>query len=148
MLLALVPAFPQAQPNTQVFDMPFDVTWPLPCANGGIGEDVHISGTVHAVTTTVINKNAVTAIFTFNPVGLTGVGLTTGTLYHVVGITRQTWNVQNAIFPVEITFVNKALLIGQGSAPNGTYVFETQHISINANGVTTVNFDNVVFRCQ
>jgi hypothetical protein len=148
LLLVSVPSFPQAQPNTNVYDMPFDVTWNVPCANGGLGEDVYFFGTVHAVETTVVNQDKLHMIWSYNPVGLTGIGMTTGIRYHGVGVTRQDFQANGVVFPYNLTFVNRTNLVSEGPEANSMLFGRTTHVTINADGETTVSFDTSVVSCK
>lgn len=147
MLLIVVPSFPQATTNTQVFDFPFDVTSFVPCANDGQGELIQGSGTVHAVVSATVNGKNVQTHSTFNPQGVTAVGQTTGTVYHATGVTEQDTKASVVDFPYVLTYVNRFFMISQGSGGNFK-VSETVHITVDANGRITVFFDNLVITCQ
>ena len=66
---------------TQV-DMPLATTVVLPCAAGGTGETVELTGEVHAVFGVTHDANGGLHIAThFNNVSVKGIGLTTGNTY-------------------------------------------------------------------
>jgi hypothetical protein len=46
-----------------------------------------------------------------------------------------------------MTFINRFDIIGQGTGNNFT-VHETAHITFNADGTVTVNFDNFSVECK
>lgn len=119
----------------------------VPCANGGHGEVVVLSGILHMVTRVTVTANNAHVMFSNNPQGVTGVGAVTGDIYRATGDTRQGENVTNGFFPENLTFVNNFHIIGGGAAVN-LLVHQTSHITVNANRTITVN--NVTLRvvCQ
>jgi hypothetical protein len=144
-LAIVVPSFPAGGEKTQVWDIAMDQVWTdNPC----IGEDVHLTGTLHAVSTLVINKNTGHWIWQYNPKGLTGVGLDTGTVYHATGLTRQEfqWTEQPDLYPMNFTFVNRVPLISEGSGANLVWI-QTVHATLNANGEVTADFNDDRFLC-
>lgn len=150
MLFVVTPAFPQAQPQTQVYEINWDYTYSIPCANGGLGEDVRITGPVHAQETTVMKPDGtLNVIWTYNAQGLSGIGLTTGTGYHFVGVTRQSFTLfPGTVYPWEVTFINRNKIVGERSEANYEAFWETVHITVNANGETTVSFDTSGVVCK
>ena len=146
-LFLAAPLSPQAQTDTQVYKVPFPVDMFVPCANDGLGEQILGTGTVKASITTTVNKNNIHLIFTYNPQGITAVGQSTGTTYHVTGVTRQDVNMSVAEFPWIATFVNRARLVSEGSGGD-MFFYLTSHLTINANGTTTVIFDDINITCR
>ena len=119
----------------------------IPCANGGAGET--ISGTIdlHILTTTTVNGNNVSGKYHFQPQGSNLVGDVTGDAYQATGVTQGTFkgSLQNGQFTA--TDVNNYRLIGHG--PNNNLVIhEVSHITVNANGDTTVSFDTPSEDCK
>jgi hypothetical protein len=130
--------------NDQV---PFSFTVFVPCANGGAGEDVFVSGTLHVLThQTISSSGNVQVKVHFQPQGATGVGQTTGDTYHATGVTQEEFN-QNGTYPFTDTFVNNFRLIGPGPN-NNLLIHENLHITINANGVVTAFVDNFSIECR
>ena len=84
--------------------------------------------------------------FIINDKGTTGTGLTTGTRYHQVGATRENDQIVEDA-PVVVSFANILNLVGQGQAPS-LLVHETFHLTINANGVTTVERETQRVECK
>ncbi len=119
----------------------------IPCANGGAGEVVDISGTLHDVFAVTIDGNNMHFVTVDNPQGISGTGETTGVKYQGTGVTRSDLNVQNAGFPVSNTFVNNFRIIGQGPG-NNFLVHENLHVTISANGTVTAYHDNFTFECR
>jgi hypothetical protein len=87
------------------------------------------------------------ATITFQPQGISGTGETTGAKYQATGVTQQSFknSLQNG--QANLTFVNNFRIIGQGPE-NNFLVHETLHITINANGTTTVSHDNFSVDCK
>ena len=85
-------------------------------------------------------------LFIVNDKGTTGTGLLTGTQYRQIGATRENdLVVEDA--PVVVSFANILNLVGQGQAPN-LLIHETFHLTINANGVTTVEREIERIECR
>jgi hypothetical protein len=115
----------------------------------GCFEIVRYSGTLHAVThTTITSTGSIHSFVQFGPVGgVIGVGLTSGAQYMEPGMLHDTYNLNGTAWPLTETFVNNFQIIGAGQLPNSNF-HEIFHITINANGETTVVFDNVRAECQ
>ena len=119
----------------------------VPCAAGGSGENVDLSGRLHTLISYTINRNRVSGVFHFQPQGVTGIGETTGETYRGTGVTAETFAGSFRNGENNNTFVNNFRLIGQGSAINYV-VHETLHFSINADGTVTVFHDNFSIECK
>src|SRR5260370_30730867 len=50
----------------------------VPCAVGGVGEIIDLSGPLHTLISTTLTGNGVSGYFHFQPQGLSGTGVTTG----------------------------------------------------------------------
>ena len=119
----------------------------VPCAAGGAGEIVDLSGQLHTLITFTINGNNVSGKQHFQPQGLSGVGETTGLKYQGTGVTQASFTISLQNGQANSTFINRFDIIGQG--PNNNFsVHETAHITFNANGDVTVNFDNFGVDCN
>ena len=132
----------------QVNDMSdINLTVFVPCAAGGAGELVNLSGPLHTLITLTINGNNVSGTTHFQPQGISGTGETTGDTYHATGVTKDTFkgSFQNGQY--NETFVNNFRIIGQGSG-NNFLVHEVAHITVNANGTVTVSHDNFSAECK
>ena len=89
------------------------------CANGGAGEDVALSGTLHEVFhTTVDSTGGFHVRQQFNQQGVGGTGQTTGVKYRVTGGNVLELNMKAAS---EQTLVNNFRVIGAG--PDNDFVF-------------------------
>lgn len=127
--------------------VPTNIATFVPCANGGAGEVVELSGNLHVLEHITISQSGrVTVRSLFQPQGIAGVGTTTGTKYQATGGTQETFTASGA-FPVVDTFVNNFRIIGSGTGNNFT-VHETVHVTINANGDVTTTHDSGTIDCR
>jgi hypothetical protein len=142
--LSITPANAAVQVNDKTV---ISLTVFVPCAAGGVGEVVDLSGPLHTLISFTINGNNVSGYFHFQPQGITGTGETTGTKYQGTGITEQSFKSSLQNGQANLTFVNNFRIIGQGP-DNNFLVHETLHFTINANGVATVFHDNFSIDCK
>jgi hypothetical protein len=119
----------------------------VPCAAGGAGEIVDLSGNLHTLITETVNGNNVSGVMHFQPQGVSGTGETTGLSYHATGVTQTSFKISLVNGQANMTFINRFDIIGQGPGNNFT-VHETAHITFNADGTVTVNFDNFTVECK
>ena len=128
-------------------EIPIDLFVFVPCANGGAGELIVVSGPLHVLfQVTISNTGNVLLYAHFQPQGISGTGSVTGDKYQATGITQST-NTFSTPFPITSTFVNNFYMIGQGPR-NNFKVHETFHFTINANGEQTAFVDNFRVTCQ
>src|SRR5205823_4137988 len=85
---------------------PINLSVFVPCANGGAGEVVDLSGSLHDLVTATINGNHVSGKFHDNPQGVTGTGETTGAKYQGTGVTQSEFSGSLTNGQFETTFVN------------------------------------------
>ena len=132
----------QANDTTEI-----NLTVFIPCAAGGAGESVDLTGPLHTLITFTINGNNVSGFFHFQPQDISGTGETTGAKYQATGVTQESFknSLQNG--QANETFVNNFRLIGQGPG-NNFLVHETLHFTINADGAVTVSHDNFSADCK
>lgn len=142
--LLIVPASAAVTTN-DVTDISLTVF--VPCADGGNGELVDLSGPLHTVISFTINGNNVSGYYHFQPQGITGVGETTGITYHATGVTQASFKASFQNGQANFTFVNNFRIIGQG-AGNNYLVHETLHMTFNADGTLTVSHDNFSIDCK
>ena len=119
----------------------------VPCAAGGAGELVDVSGPLHTLISFTINGNNVSIVTHFQPQGISGTGETTGAKYQATGVTETSFTASLQNGQLSSTFVNNFRIIGQG-AGNNLLVHETAHITINADGTVTVTHDNFSIDCK
>ncbi|MEY2524177.1 MAG: hypothetical protein QOJ66_2742 [Ilumatobacteraceae bacterium] len=119
----------------------------VPCANGGAGEVIAGDLQLHVLVTTTVNGNNVSGKDHFQPQGGSLVGQTTGDTYVATGATQDSFTGSFQNGRSTFTFVNNFRMIGPGPG-NNFLVHETFHITVNANGVTTVTHDNLTVDCK
>jgi hypothetical protein len=119
----------------------------VPCADGGNGELLNLSGPLHTLISYTLNGKNVSGYYHFQPQNVSAVGETTRAEYRAVGVTQETFkgSLQNG--QVNFTIVNNFRVIGQGPG-NNFLVHETMHITINADGTATAFHDNFTFECK
>ena len=126
----------------------YDETVNIPCANGGAGEDVRLTGQTEVKIWTTENEDQFHYKTQSRPQGIYGLGSVTGDVYHAVGLTQTEYSYQ---IPrgqqYQQTYVNNYRVIGQG--PGNNFLFhEVFHVTYNGNGETTVVFDKVSTECK
>jgi hypothetical protein len=119
----------------------------IPCAAGGIGEVVDLSGPLHTLISVTVSKDNVSGKFHFQPQGISGVGEASGVKYQATGVTDETFKTALHNGQADLTFVNNFRIIGQGPA-NNFLVHETLHLTVNADGTATVTHDNFTTDCK
>ena len=120
------------------FHLPVEFTAFSQCA----GEELHFTGAFHLNIHTVIDaKGGFHSVFIANDHSISGIGLTSGIKYHEVGATTEVFNVSGDFAPQEGTITSTLNFIGQGPGNNAINKFHF-HYTINANGITTVEFLN------
>ncbi len=127
--------------------IPISIVVFVPCANGGAGELVTLSGNLHVVFNFEINGNNVSGKEHYQPQDLTGVGSVTGDKYQATGVTQGDFkaSLQNGQFQTD--FVNNFRIIGQGPG-NNFVVHENDHITVNADGTVTSVHSNTTADCK
>ena len=126
-------------------NFPIDIVVFVPCANGGAGEEVELTGNLHDLFhVTFTPSGGFRLSVVDNPQGISGTGFTTGAKYQGTGITRDNFGGRVGS---EETFVNNFRIIGQGPG-NNFLVHENLHITVNANGTLTVFRDNFSVECK
>lgn len=146
--LALLLAFslaPIAHAQTDQGRIEYDEYVFVECANGGAGEEVHLTGYLHVTfSQTFDNAGGVHVKFHVNPQGISGTGLITGDQYRGTGVSQDQFN---AKVGEEYTFINNFNIIGQGPG-NNALVHENFHITIDANGNLTAWVENSHSECR
>jgi len=138
------PCFAEVQVNDSAA---INLTMFVPCAAGGMGENVDLSGRLHTLISYTINGNRVSGAFHFQPQGINGVGESTGLKYRGTGVTEETFAGSFRNGENNNSFVNNFRIIGQGRG-NNYGVHETLHFSINADGNVTVFHDDFGIECK
>jgi hypothetical protein len=115
------------------------------CANGGVGEEVLISGNLHDLFHVTLDGNGGFHLkFLDNPQGVTGTGLTTGDTYRGTGGTQGAFS---GVVGSEETIVNNFRIIGPGPG-NNLLVHDSFHITVSPDGTVTAYHDNVTIDCK
>jgi hypothetical protein len=125
---------------------PFEQVVTVPCANGGTGEDVLLTGFLHVLVTGTLDANGSLHMTThFQPMGVAGTGQTTGDDYRATGVTQDEAN--DLDIPFERTFVNNFRILGPGKG-NNFLVHEVGHLTVNALGEVSVLLDRLSIECK
>jgi len=144
-IFAVVPATAAATTFTTSQSFPVDLFVYIPCAAGGAGEFVELTGNLHDLFhITFTAKGGVIVSVLDNPQGVSGTGLTTGAKYQGTGETRFSFT---GTVGFEETDVNNFKIIGSGPG-NNFLVYETLHVTVNANGTLTTYVDNFSVECK
>src|SRR6266850_672727 len=136
----------QAVNSTTNLSIPTNILVFVPCANGGAGENVLLSGDLHVLLHFTVNDNHATIKSHFQPQGISGTGQSTGANYQATGVTQETTSFQSDGVTYEDTFVNNFRIIGQGPG-NNFLVHQTFHVTFNNNGVLTAFQNNFSVDC-
>lgn len=130
-----------AQATTTVEQVTFEDTFLL-CN----GDPIHLSGTLLAVfSETATPSGGEVLAFHFQPQGVTGVDLVTGTVFHATGLTRDLI-VNSPPGGSTETFVNRFHI--QATLGAESYIVsELFHVTVAPDGTVTVFFDNFTTTC-
>jgi hypothetical protein len=116
----------------------------VPCADGGAGEVVNLTGSLHILATeTFDSAGGVHGTLLFNPQGVAGVGSVSGVAYRGTGATLSTFT--STVGGVS-TLVNNFRIVGAGGAAT-LQVHENVAVVVNANGTVTASVDHLVVTC-
>jgi hypothetical protein len=143
-LIGLALPTPTRAANITNVTLPFAFAAFVPCANGGLGEVVNLSGDDHIVVSVTIDNGGNFHVKQhFNAHG-SGVGSTTGAKYQFneVANFEETLNPPGGEENLTLTFK----VTGQGPG-NNLVIRETFHITVNANGDVTVNRSSFSVDC-
>jgi hypothetical protein len=121
--------------------IPITLSVPVPC----VGEVVDLSGKLHTVITFTSNKRRVNAHVHVNTQGITGTGEITGHTYQANGVINLSFHQSLLNGQGTTTFIVRLEVTG-ASGPGFT-LQDTAHVTFNANGTVTVNFDNFKADC-
>lgn len=130
-----------AQAATTVERQTFDATFPI--CNGDL---IHLSGPLLVTTTTTLTPSGGLIVAShFQPQGVSGVDLSTGTVFHATGLTRDLI-VFSPAGGITETFVNQFHI--QATAGADSYIVtELFHITISPDGTVRSYFDNFSATC-
>ena len=149
LLFALVlgasePAYAASSVATGNSVQPFFDTVFVPCANGGVGEVVVLTGLLHINYIRVLTDSTSLTRGTLNLLGASGVGQTTGATYRAVWSNPDmlSFHAQDG---VTSSFIKVYRIIGQGPGNNYTVQFSF-HVTV-VNGQLVSLADNFIVRC-
>jgi hypothetical protein len=119
----------------------------VPCANGGAGEWVSLSGPLHVLTAVTQDQNGGMHVKQHRqPQGLSGIGEVTGDVYHATGGTQSHFNTRPP-YPSTETRVNNFRLIAPRTG-NNLLAHAIHHVTVNADGTVTSEFDIISLECK
>ena len=128
-------------------EVPFSSSPFVSCANGGTGEFVDITGTLHTVAHSTVSPNGNISFFAHNQLQWAkGVGQTTGDVYQANGVTHEV-EANATGLPFTTTITDNVLLIGPGPG-NNRRVHMTIHLTVNANGEVTADVNIIEVTCS
>jgi hypothetical protein len=138
-------SYAAATGTTTVESVPLALTAFVPCANGGLGENVQLSGWLQIVDLVTFDAAGGIHLYShFNPQRVSGTGLVSGATYRGTGVTVSVLNLSPG---VEQVMVNNFLLVGTGHTPSlrvqGNLVFV-----VDANGNVSAVVDNIRLSCN
>lgn len=126
------------------FSVPLATSTFVPCANGGAGEVVTLTGSLHVLgTLTFDSAGGVHWTLLFNPQGVSGVGSVSGAGYRGTGETLSTFTGKVGVVS---TIANNFRIVGTGGAAS-FQVHENFTLAVNANGTITASIDHVSVTC-
>jgi hypothetical protein len=138
---ASVAPMASAVSGTSSISVPFDAVF------DGCTEPIHFTGELHILShSTFTSSGNVHFKSHFQPQGLKGIGLLTGTKYEATGVSQVEINYDGPV-PHTESYINNFRLIGQGRNSN-FLVHEIFHFTINSNGDVTVIHDNSSLECR
>jgi hypothetical protein len=118
---------------TASLQVPFALDVFIPC----VPEDANLSGTLHALLHLTLDAGGgFHGVVHFQPMGVSGVGLTTGLKYQATGVTETTESFASSGAPFDSTSVDNFRIVGQGPG-NNVLVHALTHYTVTANGDLT-----------
>ena len=135
-----------AQTENSVVSEPYESTLFIPCANGGAGEDVNLTGTVRIVRQETYNNQRFTFILHAIPDGVTGVGLSTGDNFTAIGgsQTAVTGTIEYG-GQYSATYIQQMRFAGQGISFVVKYKF---HVTVTSDGEISTRIDEEKVECN
>ena len=142
--IAAAPAKAEVTENAKI---PVEIDIEIPCANGGAGELVSLTGNLHVQTTYVVNGKIVRGWFHDQPESVSGYGSVSGDRYEATGVSQGEFKSSLRNEQAIVSFINNFRIIGQGSG-NNFLVHQNIHLIINANGDLTTVVDGAEADCK
>jgi len=135
-----------AQTYNSVVSEPYASTLFIPCANGGAGEDVSLTGTVKIVRQETYNNQRFTSTLHVHTEGITGVGLSTGDIFTAIGASQSavTGTIEYG-GPYSATYTQQMRFARQGISFVVKYKF---HVTITSDGEISTRIDEEKVECN
>jgi hypothetical protein len=139
------PTSAHAAPPTTILRVPLDISYFLPCANGGAGEIVNVSGTFMMLFHSSIDETGGTHLKLLEvQQHVAGFGETTGDRYVSTFVNLFNFNDSSAL-----TSTQQVVFRITGPGPgNDALIRIVNHATVNANGTITVAFDTITIECE
>jgi hypothetical protein len=140
-----VPAQARAAATVTNLSVPTELYVYIPCALGGMGEFVYLTGPLHILTVTIVgSKGGFSSKTLFQPQGISGTGEASGARYQATG---ETGDIFIGRVGQEYTYVNNFKIVGQGPG-NNYMVHENYHYTVNPDGTMTAYLDHFTVECK
>jgi hypothetical protein len=137
----------QAVTTTSNATNQINATFFTPCANGGAGEPILVTGDIHTLFHFTSNDNHTTIKFHSQPQGVTAVGLTTGDIYRGTGVSQDTLSSQSDGATLATTNIVTVLFVGPGP-DNNFVVHNVIHTTFNNDGELTSSHVSFSLECR
>jgi hypothetical protein len=127
--------------------VPVEIVQDVPCANGGAGETVTLTGTLHVVLKSQVNDNVARGSYHYQPQHVTGYGSVSGDRYEANGVSQGSFRTNAKNGEAVISSINNFRIIGQGPG-NDFVVHENVRIALHADGTFDVLVAHVGADCK
>ena len=134
-----------ASTRTSIVAIPFENTTFVPCANGGAGEDVLITGKTNLVYQMTWTDHDFTMVYHDNDHQVKGVGLSSGETYTGSGGTNGTFMGSWVNSQWVGDFVEQTKIVGKGTVFT---VIQKIHLKVTPDGNVVVNNVDQTVTCQ
>jgi hypothetical protein len=141
---SMVPIRAQDTHTTETFTDYLDLV--IPASDSCSGEDVYIFGPLEGIAQATIDASGgIHSIVHFTP-HVTAIGLTSGDTYRAVGPAQIVMNMSGP-YQTMLALVDIIRVTSPGSVGNLTLT-HTMHITVDASGETTVEFNSLTAACR
>jgi hypothetical protein len=124
---------------------PFSTTEWVECANGGAGEMVTLSGSVHYLVAVTYDGNGGYHIkMQANPAGVSGTGDITGDKYRMTGVYQTE---RNGTVGMQNTITQTFMVVGQGKG-NNFVLHEVDHFTVLPDGTVIIDHETISTECK
>ena len=117
--------------------VPVEIVQDVPCANGGAGETVTLTGALHVLLKFQVNGNVARGSFHYQPEHVTGYGSVSGERYEATGVTSGSFRTTFRDGEAVVSSINNYRIIGQGPG-NDFIVHENVRVALHPSGDFTV----------